>query len=146
MGRALPIVDIAGQSYFIDLRLYEFRHVENFMNRVFIHDDLQEKGDKLYLLYDKFHQCVFRGGQAELEQRKDKEIVLVELPSLEKLDPIGFEWICNNLEEHQRSLDTLLQWAQRMMPVLEEARREKQLARTVKLQKKKLRSGKARRL
>lgn len=79
---------------------------------------------------------MFRGGQAELEQRKDKEIVLVELPSLEKLDPIGFEWLCNNLEEHQRSLDTLLQWAQRMMPVLEEARREKQLARTVKLQRK----------
>jgi hypothetical protein len=146
MARELPKIDVAGELYYIDLRLNEFRHVDDFMNRIFIDDDLLEKDEKYLLAYDKDHKCVFRGEREEFDARNGKGIVIVELPSLEKMDPVGFEWLCNNIEQHQRSLTTLLRFSDEHMKWMEENRHKKQKAVRPLLEKKRVRKNKGRRL
>lgn len=145
-ARELPKIDVAGEPYYIDLRLNEFRHVDDFMNRIFIDDDLHEKDDKYLLAYDKVHKCVFRGEKEEFDARKDKGIVIVELPSLEKMDPIGFEWLCANIEEHQRALTTLLRFADEHMKWMEADRLKKQKSMRPLLEKKRVRKNRGRKL
>jgi hypothetical protein len=144
--RELPKIDIAGELYFIDLRLNEFRHVDDFMNRIFIDEDLYEKDDKYTLAYDKVHKCVFRGDAQEFDARIGKGIVIVELPSLKQMDPVGFKWLCANLEEHQRSLTTLLRFADQHIKWMEEGRAKKQKAMKPLLEKKRERKDKGRRI
>jgi hypothetical protein len=146
MARELPKIDVAGEFYYIDLRLNELRHVDDFMNRIFIDDDLFEKDEKYLLAYDKTHRCVFRGEKEEFDTRNGKGVVIVELPSLEKMDPVGFEWLCANIEQHQRALTTLLRFADQHMKWMEANRRQKQKALRPLLEKKKNRKNRGRKL
>jgi len=146
MARELPKIDVAGELYYIDLRLNEFRHVDDFMNRIFIDDDLYEKDEKFMLAYDKVHKCVFRGDKEEFDARNGKGIVIVELPSLEKMDPVGFQWLCANIEEHQRSLTALLRFADQHMKWMEEDRKKKQKKIRPLLEKKRVRKNRGKKL
>ncbi len=145
-ARELPKIDVAGERYYIDLRLNEFRHVDDFMNRIFIDDDLVDKGDKFLLAYDKVHRCVFRGEREEFEARNGSGIVVVELPSLQKMDPEGFEWLCANIEQHQSSLTTLLWFADRHRKWMEEERQKRQNAMRPLLEKKRVRKSRGKKI
>jgi hypothetical protein len=128
-ARELPKIDVAGELYYIDLRLNEFRHVNDFMNRIFIDDDLHENDDRYLLAYDKVHKCVFRGEREEFDARKDNGIVIVELPSLEK-----------------RALTTLLRFADQHTKWMEENRLKKQKAMRPLLEKNRVRKSRGRKL
>lgn len=85
--RELPKINIGGTEFFIDLRLDEFRQVANPFNR--IHFDMMfESVDGYLIQFDPITKNAFEGSEAEFGHRQD--LITVELPSLEKMDPVGF--------------------------------------------------------
>lgn len=90
-ARELPKIDIGGTMFFLDLRLNEFREVENFANRIDL-DELYETGTgELKLAFDKDTKNLFEGDREELALHKN--VVVVTLPSQQKMDPLGFVWL-----------------------------------------------------
>jgi hypothetical protein len=88
MIRTLPKINIADEMYFIDLRLREFRHVDDLMNSISFDQMFEADGRNLFL-YDSQSKNVFSGSDLEYEMRKD-EIELVNLPGFAQMDPEGF--------------------------------------------------------
>jgi hypothetical protein len=91
MARELPVIDIGGTNFYLDLRLNEFREVENFANRIDL-DELYETGTgELKLAFDKYTKNLFEGNREALAEHKN--VVVVTLPSRQKMDPLGFVWL-----------------------------------------------------
>ena len=91
MARELPKIDIGGTIFYLDLRLNEFREVENFANRINL-DDLYEIGDGHYKLgFDQKTKNLFAGTREEFHTCK--HAVEVTLPSQQEMDPLGFVWL-----------------------------------------------------
>jgi hypothetical protein len=88
MIRTLPTINIADEMYYIDLRLREFRHVDDLMNSISF-DQLFEADGRNLFLYDSQSKNVFSGDDEEYERRKE-EIELVNLPDFAEMDPEGF--------------------------------------------------------
>jgi hypothetical protein len=94
--RELPKIDIGGTQFFIDLRLDEFRQVANPFNR--IHFDMMfESVDGFLIQFDPKTKNAFEGSEAEFGHRQD--LITVELPSLEKMDPVGFRNMVDRWKE-----------------------------------------------
>ena len=91
-ARELPKIDIGGTQFYLDLRLNEFREVADFSNRIFL-NQLIEFDHGYLIIFDTRRKNIFNGSEAELFQRKDQDLVWVSLPSLEKMDPLGFKWL-----------------------------------------------------
>ncbi len=90
-ARELPKIDIGGTMFFLDLRMNEFREVENFANRIDL-DELYETGaGELKLAFNKDTKNLFEGDREELAAHKN--VVVVTLPSQQKMDPLGFVWL-----------------------------------------------------
>jgi hypothetical protein len=87
--RKLPVVDIGGTEFFLDMRLQEFRQVINPFNTIQFEEFTDtEKG--MEILFDSSKRTVFHGTPDELKERQI-EIKNVQLQPLWKLDPVG--WI-----------------------------------------------------
>lgn len=97
--RELPKIDFAGTLFYIDLRLNEFREVNNFMNRIDI-DSLYETDQGFKCWYDPTSKNIFQGSEGEFVHRQ-KDLQLLQLPALDKMDPVGFteyvdRWVESN--------------------------------------------------
>ena len=88
MERQLPIHDIGGTKFYVDVERDEFREVLNPGNRIPF-DELRFKGDHYELAFDRSTRSVFRGdldsaiGRAHVSWEK--------IPRLYQLDPEGME-------------------------------------------------------
>ncbi len=101
MARELPKIDIGGTMFYLDLRLNEFREVENFANRINL-DDLYETITGTYKLwFNKKTKNLFLGTPEEC--KANKNAVELTLPSQYEMDPLGFVW----LMEDQHWIDPL---------------------------------------
>ncbi len=91
VARELPKIDIGGTMFYLDLRLNEFREIENFANRINL-DDLYETATGEYKLwFDKGTKNLFLGTPEEFAIHK--KAVAVTLPSQQQMDPLGFVWL-----------------------------------------------------
>lgn len=93
--RQLPKVNFAGTDFFLDLRLNEFRQVDNFMNSISI-DELTEDGDTYALVYDTKIKNVppiivlnILGNLYDAGKPFPKRYKIVTIPSLLTIDPVG---------------------------------------------------------
>jgi len=86
MERHLPIVDIAGTAFYVDVLLDELRQTENPGNRISF-NELEESENGYSFLYDTRTNNI---PDVNTDLGKDKErYVWVTLPALMELDPEG---------------------------------------------------------
>lgn len=152
-ARELPKIDIGGTQFFLDLRLWEMRDVDDFMNKFSI-DDLFETGTGFKLCFDPKTRNLFDGSAEEYENRKE-ELKIIDLPSLEEMDPVGWEAYLKTWKDENPVLAAMIE---RIPEVINEMPHPKQKGVTAKdllpkkqnkeplLPKKRLRNGKGRRL
>ncbi len=89
-ARQLPIIDIGGTKFYLDIRLNQFRDVDNFANSISL-DDLYETADGDFKLgFDKENKNLFTGTREEFVVAK--HAIEVTLPRLDKMDPLGVLW------------------------------------------------------
>lgn len=87
-ARKLVTIELDGVSFYLDLRLWECREVNDFSNR-FSLDDIDCTDNFTRLRFDPTTKNLFRGTAAEFESRK-AVLKVIELPPLRVLDPVGF--------------------------------------------------------
>jgi len=97
-ARELPKIDIGGTMFYLDLRLNEFRECENFMNRMNL-NKLNETEGGYEVCFDPKTKNYFEGSKEEFERRKDDDLVCVNLPTLQDMDPLGFGWLMEEFGE-----------------------------------------------
>jgi hypothetical protein len=141
--RGLPKIDVGGTMFYIDLRLDEFRQVDNPFNRIHL-DELYETINGYALCFDPQTKNVFNGSEGEFGNRKD--LVKVDLPPLEQMDPVGFNQLVNRWSEDNPVLTALIQ----SIPVVRE-NETKTIGAILKekpqlLEKKRLKHSKGKRL
>ena len=83
----LPIIDIAGTDFLVDLRRMEFREVANPSNKITFYD-FQDNGDHLLLQYDTETRNVYRGLDGKLPD--PGQVQIIRLQPLDQLDPATF--------------------------------------------------------
>ena len=93
LGGLLPVIEIAGHPFFVDLRMGSLRPMDDFSTAGIlfteIEDCMLEDGRSYWIPYDPAtHQYV------AIDYREitkiPKGIVMVEIPNEERLDPIGY--------------------------------------------------------
>ncbi|MDB5232011.1 MAG: hypothetical protein JWN76_2816 [Chitinophagaceae bacterium] len=104
--RALPKIEIGGTDFYLDIRLNEFRQVNNFMNRFAI-DDLYETEKGYLLCFDPKTKNLFTGTKEEFDKRKD--LLELQLPSLEKMDPVGFKQMVDKWKQDNPLLVAMIE-------------------------------------
>lgn len=87
-ARKLPEIDLADTKFYLDLRLWECRDVDDFSNK-FSLDDLYDHDKGFICCFDLKTKNLFHGTKEEYELRKH-ELKIVRLPSIKKMDPIGY--------------------------------------------------------
>ncbi len=98
-ARELPKVDIGGNLFYVDVRLNELRHTQDFMNRITIDEDIYDSGRNKVVLFDTTSNGIFRGDHEELGKRFQKDVIEIKVPSLKEMDPEGFEWLLDDILE-----------------------------------------------
>ncbi len=97
-ARELPKIDIGGTLFYLDMRLNEFRECDNFMNRMNLNDLNEIEGGYL-VCFDPDTKNYFEGSKESFDHRKDLDLVWVRLPTLQEMDPKGFEWLAEEIKE-----------------------------------------------
>jgi hypothetical protein len=97
-ARELPKIDIGNTKFYLDLRLNEFREMEDFSNRISL-NKLEEFDDGYLIIFDTVSKNIFNGSEAELYKRKDEDLLWVTLPSIEQMDPLGFKWLIDEYRQ-----------------------------------------------
>ncbi|MBL0883537.1 MAG: hypothetical protein IBJ16_09380 [Chitinophagaceae bacterium] len=87
-ARKLVEIEIDEVSFYLDLRLWECRSVHDFSKK-FSLDQVVMTQDKMILCWDPRTNNVFKGDHHDYSLRKD-ELLWYQLPSIEKLDPVGY--------------------------------------------------------
>jgi len=85
--KTLPIIDIAGTDFLVDLQRMEFREVANPSNKITFYD-FQDNGDHLLLQYDTETRNVYRGLDGKLPE--PGQVQNIRLQPLDQLDPATF--------------------------------------------------------
>lgn len=106
MVRELPKIDFNGTLFYIDLRLDEFRQVDNLYNRIDF-DELYETPNGFKIHFDPVTKSAFRGSEGEFMSRDDIE--LVKLPTLEAMDPVGFKMMVEKWKEDNPMLTAMIE-------------------------------------
>jgi hypothetical protein len=106
-ARELPKIDIGGTEFYLDLRLWEFRDVDDFMNRINI-DDLFDTETGFVLCFDPSTKNLFQGTEEEYQQLKDS-LKIIELPSLGELDAIGWKAYVETWKEENPVLSAMIE-------------------------------------
>lgn len=75
--RLLPIVNVYGTDFFLDLRLQEFRQCENAFNRIPL-SALQPEEFHFTLWYDSTAKNEFKGTESELGKREDVKYLVLQ--------------------------------------------------------------------
>lgn len=106
MVRELPKIDFNGTLFYIDLRLDEFRQVDNPYNRIDF-DELYETPHGFKMHFDPVTKSAFRGSEGEFMSRDDIE--LVKLATLEEMDPVGFKMMVERWKEDNPLLTAMIE-------------------------------------
>ena len=88
-ARKLPEINIAGTLFYLDLRLWECRDVNDFSNKFSLDDLYDLPGGGFICCFDPNTKNLFHGTQDEYDSRKH-ELKVVRLPSIKKMDPVGW--------------------------------------------------------
>lgn len=99
-ARELPKIDIGGTLFYLDIRLHEFRQVDDFMNRISLDDELMKTENGYVVAFDTVTRSAFRGNADEFLTRIGKDVKEVHLPSLESMDPSGMQWLTEEWVEN----------------------------------------------
>jgi hypothetical protein len=86
--RQLPIVKFEGTHFYVDIRLQEFRQVDNLHNSISF-SELIEDDQRYILFYNTSTKNIFEGMALTDDQAKNLKIISV--PLLTELDPEGIE-------------------------------------------------------
>ncbi len=97
-ARELPRIDVGGIQFYLDLRLNELRECTNFLNRLNL-DNLNEIEGGYLVCFDPNTKNYFEGSKEEFDHRKDVDLLWVKLPTLQQMDPLGFEWLMQEFRE-----------------------------------------------
>ena len=97
-ARELPKINLGGIKFYLDLRLNEFRECSNFMNRLNL-DNLNEIEGGYLVCFDPNTKNYFEGSKEEFDHRKDVDLLWVKLPTLQQMDPLGFEWLIQEFRD-----------------------------------------------
>lgn len=108
--RPLPIINIAGTDFFIDLRRMELREIANPVNRITFYD-LREDGDHLLLLYDTRTRNAYHGPGRKLTECN--KLKIIRLRPLQELDPFTYALL---QARHDTRLDLLKRAARLLDP------------------------------
>ncbi|MES2329985.1 MAG: hypothetical protein V4539_10305 [Bacteroidota bacterium] len=106
-ARELPKIDIGGTQFYLDLRLWEMRDVDDFMNKICI-DDLFETENGFKLCFDPKTKNLFQGTEEEYHALKDS-LKIIELPSLGEMDAIGWKAYVQTWKEENPVLSALIE-------------------------------------
>lgn len=87
-ARKLVEIDIEGTRFYLDLRLWQCRQTDNWMNSFHL-DDVFITDQGIELCFDPVTKNLFRGTSEEFEQRRP-ELKMLRFPPLQKLDPVGY--------------------------------------------------------
>lgn len=87
-ARRLVEIDLAGTKFFLDLRLWECREVDDFSNKFSLDELYDLPGGGFICCFDLKKKNLFEGTKGEYELRKH-ELKIVRLPSIKKMDPVG---------------------------------------------------------
>jgi hypothetical protein len=102
--KSLPISDIGGTDFFVDLLRMEFREVANPANRITFYD-LRDNGDHLQLLYDTETRNAYHGPGGNLKETA--KVKVIRLQPLDQLDPFTYALLHgrqdNRLKQLQRA-------------------------------------------
>lgn len=90
-ARQLPIIDIGGTKFYLDLRLNEFREFDNFANRIDLDDLYETVTGGLVCWFDTKEKNLFAGTHNDFYANKNA--VEIRLPSQQEMDPLGFVWL-----------------------------------------------------
>jgi hypothetical protein len=85
--KPLPITDIGGTPFFVDLLRMEFREVDDPANRISFFE-LHDKGDHLLLFYDNLARKAWEA--PDKDSRTPGNVKMVRLPPLNELDPFAY--------------------------------------------------------
>lgn len=88
-ARKLVEIDLAGTKFYLDLRLWECRDVNDFSNKFSIDDLYDHPCGGFICCFDLKAKNLFQGTKEEFELRKH-ELKIVRLPSIKKMDPVGY--------------------------------------------------------
>jgi len=84
----LPKITICGEEFFIDVRLHELRHAENFSPQISLKRlDLSDDGEHYFAFYHPLIKQVVDIGHRLTALPEG--VVLIEFPNELKLDPVG---------------------------------------------------------
>lgn len=84
--RKLPILRIYDTNFYVDLKLLEFRQVDNAENAISF-KNVQDNGDHTAIVYDPATKNAFQGTWKEMNERSD--VRLIKLPAMINLDRPG---------------------------------------------------------
>jgi hypothetical protein len=90
-ARQLPIIDIGGTNFYLDLRMNQFREVDDFSNSIDLDDLYELPNGKLMIAFNKADKNLFQGTEEEFKSNPD--CVIVRLPSTKNMDPWGTMWL-----------------------------------------------------
>lgn len=92
-ARKLVEIDLAGTKFYLDLRLWECRDVNDFSNKFSIDQLYDHPSGGFICCFDMTTKNLFEGTKEQYEARKH-ELKIVRLPSIKKMDPVGFRAMC----------------------------------------------------
>jgi len=103
-ARKLPAINLAGTQFYLDLRLWECRDVNDFFNK-FSLDDLHELPNGGFICcIDLKTKNLFHGTRDEYDARKH-ELKIVRLPSIKKMDPVGWRAMQGLPPKHEKQIN-----------------------------------------
>lgn len=92
-ARKLVEIDLAGTKFYLDLRLWECRDVNDFSNKFSLDQLYDHPSGGFICCFDLKTKNLFEGTKEAYEARKH-ELKIVRLPSIKKMDPVGFRAMC----------------------------------------------------
>jgi len=99
MQRELPVVDLCGTKFFVDLEIGALREVDNPFNTIGFYD-LAKNDNGYVVIYDPQVRNTFFGSDEELMERQD--LKTLQLPTIQEMDPVGFIEMCRNESKQMR--------------------------------------------
>jgi hypothetical protein len=95
-GRLMPIMDLEGKRFFVDIRFQEMRQVDNFMNTISFHElGYPYFDDTLRLAFNHRSNNVYEGSRFE---KLPQKVALLELPNVNN-------WITPKTQEYYASYE-----------------------------------------
>jgi hypothetical protein len=85
-GRQLPVFEIAGTDFIVDIQRHEFRQADNPHNRIIMNGVKEEMGFS-HFLYDTQTRNIHLGNPAG--EQIPEHVRLIIVPPLKDLDPVG---------------------------------------------------------